>query len=178
MKKVWEKRLKEEAVSPVIAVILMVAITVVLAAVLYVTVNEMMRIKGGPAPQGSLYVRESENEEGTYTATMISISDTVKYEDFYVAIDTDDGIIILGTTEDGLSGGNWNGNVLSVQLPGKSAWANYTSASEAPTTNTVLGAGDVLKLETTETNDPWDGAEIKYVYIASSGGLIASKIID
>jgi flagellin-like protein len=38
MKKIWKKRKNSEAVSPVIATILMVAITVVLAAVLYVMV--------------------------------------------------------------------------------------------------------------------------------------------
>lgn len=38
MRKKWAKRRSEEAVSPVIATILMVAITVVLAAVLYVMV--------------------------------------------------------------------------------------------------------------------------------------------
>ena len=38
MKRIWKTRRDEEAVSPVIATILMVAITVVLAAVLYVMV--------------------------------------------------------------------------------------------------------------------------------------------
>ncbi len=38
MKRIWKTRRNEEAVSPVIATILMVAITVVLAAVLYVMV--------------------------------------------------------------------------------------------------------------------------------------------
>ncbi|MDO9537908.1 MAG: type IV pilin [Thermoplasmata archaeon] len=38
MKKIWKTRKSEEGVSPVIATILMVAITVVLAAVLYVMV--------------------------------------------------------------------------------------------------------------------------------------------
>ncbi len=38
MKKIWKTRKEEEGVSPVIATILMVAITVVLAAVLYVMV--------------------------------------------------------------------------------------------------------------------------------------------
>jgi flagellin-like protein len=38
MKKIWKSRRNNEAVSPVIATILMVAITVVLAAVLYVMV--------------------------------------------------------------------------------------------------------------------------------------------
>jgi len=39
----WARKKNERAVSPVIAVILMVAITVVLAAVLYVTVQELVK---------------------------------------------------------------------------------------------------------------------------------------
>jgi flagellin-like protein len=47
MKKIWKIRKDSEAVSPVIATILMVAITVVLAAVLYVMVMGF----GGPTTQ-------------------------------------------------------------------------------------------------------------------------------
>jgi flagellin-like protein len=47
MKKIWKIRKDSEAVSPVIATILMVAITVVLAAVLYVMVMGF----GGPSTQ-------------------------------------------------------------------------------------------------------------------------------
>lgn len=47
MKKIWKMRRDSEAVSPVIATILMVAITVVLAAVLYVMVMGF----GGPSTQ-------------------------------------------------------------------------------------------------------------------------------
>ena len=47
MKKIWKTRKEEEGVSPVIATILMVAITVVLAAVLYVMV---VGLGGGPPP--------------------------------------------------------------------------------------------------------------------------------
>ncbi len=50
MKKIWKN---EEGVSPVIAVILMVAITVVLAAVLYVMVSGMMS-STETTPRGSL----------------------------------------------------------------------------------------------------------------------------
>jgi len=70
MKKMW--KLNNKAVSPVIATILMVAITVVLAAVLYVMV---MGFGGGGAdetPTGSL----TYNNEGggVYNITLSSIS--------------------------------------------------------------------------------------------------------
>lgn len=50
MKKSWIVRMDEKAVSPVIATILMVAITVVLAAVLYVMVTGLINPGGGSAP--------------------------------------------------------------------------------------------------------------------------------
>ena len=52
MKKIWKKRKNSEAVSPVIATILMVAITVVLAAVLYVMVMGF-GTTGNQTPTGS-----------------------------------------------------------------------------------------------------------------------------
>lgn len=52
MKKIWKIRKDSEAVSPVIATILMVAITVVLAAVLYVMVMGF-GVTGQQTPTGS-----------------------------------------------------------------------------------------------------------------------------
>ena len=52
MKKIWKIRKNREAVSPVIATILMVAITVVLAAVLYVMVMGF-GTTGNQTPQGA-----------------------------------------------------------------------------------------------------------------------------
>jgi flagellin-like protein len=80
MKKIWRN---EEGVSPVIAVILMVAITVVLAAVLYVMVSGMM---GGTttAPTGALDF--DEKSIGNYTGGIVSLSDEVKLTDASVTI--------------------------------------------------------------------------------------------
>ncbi|MDI6917223.1 MAG: type IV pilin N-terminal domain-containing protein [Thermoplasmatales archaeon] len=68
----WKIKNKE-AVSPVIGVILMVAITVVLAAVLYVWVSGFMTAGGGgAAPSAAL---ASPSTSGTnYTVKIISIS--------------------------------------------------------------------------------------------------------
>jgi len=70
MKKMW--KLNNKAVSPVIATILMVAITVVLAAVLYVMV---MGFGGGGSdetPTASLTY--DNNTQGNYTVSISSIS--------------------------------------------------------------------------------------------------------
>ncbi len=55
MRKIWKQR-NEEGVSPVIATILMVAITVVLAAVLYVMVIGLVDNDGRRTPAGALAV--------------------------------------------------------------------------------------------------------------------------
>lgn len=67
MKKIWKIRKDTKAVSPVIATILMVAITVVLAAVLYVMV---MGFGGGgeTAPTGDF---SGAQKTGTYTEKLI-----------------------------------------------------------------------------------------------------------
>jgi flagellin-like protein len=70
MKKIWRN---EEGVSPVIAVILMVAITVVLAAVLYVMVSGMLGTTG-TTPTVSMAWNEDHEHPGNYTGYVVSIS--------------------------------------------------------------------------------------------------------
>jgi flagellin-like protein len=70
MKVVWRS---EEGVSPVIAVILMVAITVVLAAVLYVMVSGMLG-STNTTPTVSMDWAEDDYNPGNYTGNVVSIS--------------------------------------------------------------------------------------------------------
>ncbi len=67
------KRLKDSAVSPVIATILMVAITVVLAAVLYVMVSGFTH---SPGTANSAGLTVSQNTTGMYTISISSVSNT------------------------------------------------------------------------------------------------------
>jgi flagellin-like protein len=62
MKRIWKKN---DGVSPVIATILMVAITVVLAAVLYVMVSGYMQGGGGQPVSGSLSYRTGDSTPST-----------------------------------------------------------------------------------------------------------------
>jgi len=71
MKKMWRIRKNKEAVSPVIATILMVAITVVLAAVLYVMV---MGFGGGGGATPTASFDQVKSSQGYYNWTVISIS--------------------------------------------------------------------------------------------------------
>tara|TARA_B100001123_G_scaffold89413_1_gene102802 strand:+ start:559 stop:1047 length:489 start_codon:yes stop_codon:yes gene_type:complete len=65
----------EQAVSPVIAVILMVAITVVLAAVLYVWASSFLGGTTKNAPVGSMQGKQ--DSAGTWTVTIIKINPEV-----------------------------------------------------------------------------------------------------
>ncbi len=66
MKRIWKNK---EGVSPVIATILMVAITVVLAAVLYVMVSGYMTGGGGTPIAGS-FTRDSSSTPNNGNATL------------------------------------------------------------------------------------------------------------
>lgn len=79
MKKSWRKR-KEEAVSPAIATILMVAITVVLAALLYIMIAGFSGGLNGYAPSISMTFQK--NSVGDYTFTVASVTkNDVKWSD-------------------------------------------------------------------------------------------------
>jgi archaeal type IV pilus assembly protein PilA len=85
MKKIWKIRKDSKAVSPVIATILMVAITVVLAAVLYVMV---MGFGGGEAqtPTGSFTSAEKHNAT-TYYLFVGAISPTTNWDECKLSVD-------------------------------------------------------------------------------------------
>jgi archaeal type IV pilus assembly protein PilA len=85
MKKIWKIRKNREAVSPVIATILMVAITVVLAAVLYVMV---MGFGGGTAntPTGAFTGTPQSVVPTSYRLTFGVVSPETKFTDCKVTI--------------------------------------------------------------------------------------------
>ena len=68
MKKLWNARKDSEGVSPVIATILMVAITVVLAAILMVMV---MGMTGSPTPTSATL--SASDSAGTVTVQIINV---------------------------------------------------------------------------------------------------------
>jgi flagellin-like protein len=73
-KLVWKDR---EGVSPVIAVILLVAITVVLVSVLYFTVAGMVE-ETKPTPIVAIDFNEHDTIEGMYIGGVVSMSEEVK----------------------------------------------------------------------------------------------------
>jgi flagellin-like protein len=74
----------DEAVSPVIAVILMVAITVVLAAVVYMWVSGFT---GGQQQAGTMSLTMDSHGAGYYNLTVVSASPSLKWDDVRVTMD-------------------------------------------------------------------------------------------
>jgi flagellin-like protein len=122
MKKMWKKNTK--AVSPVIATILMVAITVVLAAVLYVMVMGFGGSETAQAPAVTL----SKTTMGGKTAIVISIDRQVDLKNIGIAID-----------------GTYNGTLESTgKLVQDNHYFNYTFT---PLNDGKLSTGDRIVVD-------------------------------
>ena len=117
------KRLKDSGVSPVIATILMVAITVVLAAVLYVMVSGFTH---SPGTANSAGLTTTNNGAGSWTVTV----DKVTVSNIALS-----GlkVVLNGTT---YAYSSWNTRVNSVYL-------NFTNVA---TGSSDLSAGDYFSI--------------------------------
>ncbi len=146
MKKMWKKNTK--AVSPVIATILMVAITVVLAAVLYVMVMGF----GGSDTTQAPAVTLSKTTTGGGTAIVISIDRQVDIGKIGIAID-------------GVYKAPLKNNTIGITLTGDSSHSfNYTF--------TPLNAGKVSTGDRIVVKNATAGTTFQLVWMpsGSSGG--------
>ena len=97
MRKSWIIRKDEKAVSPVIATILMVAITVVLAAVLYVMVTGLIGGGGGTAAPALTFTTDTPSA-GVWTAE-VAVSRAVGLSSYKISlINMTSGAIIIPET--------------------------------------------------------------------------------
>lgn len=155
MKK-WLNRKEDEAVSPVIAVILMVAITVVLAAVLYVMVSGMME-ETETTPTGAFnFTQVGSAVAGggkTYTGGLVSLSRDVDATDVSMTI-------VNGTNSDADTDLSDGASVSAGDFD-----VTYTDTNG----NGALDSGDVIACTGVLT-----GCQIKLVF-TPSGGEICSK---
>ena len=84
MKKIWKMKKSKEAVSPVIATILMVAITVVLAAVLYVMV---MGFGSNPDTNPTMSLSDSPTGTAHQQKVMVAdVSDPMQYTNIKISL--------------------------------------------------------------------------------------------
>lgn len=96
---------KDEAVSPVIAVILMVAITVVLAAVVYVWVSEFSGGQNAPAGTVSLSSMGPESAAFSRSYVVTGASPGMTYGDLVMTVD---GAELAFDGASSASDGEWN----------------------------------------------------------------------
>lgn len=109
MRKNWKDR---KGVSPVIATILMVAITVVLAAVLYVMV---MGFGGDSDATPKVALSKVDNGDGTYTISVVSVSGgSIKFGEVQAVVSPSDVATSGGLKQAGATGDADGDKVLSA----------------------------------------------------------------
>ena len=140
MKKMWKIRKDKSAVSPVIATILMVAITVVLAAVLYVMVMGFGGQGGATAPAATL-----QKTGNTVTISITPQTDLSKV-----------GIVV--------NGANCNATVLLTDLKEPGVAATAVAWTYSPTNALKVTTGDKIIFTKAPTTL---GRSIQLVYVPS-----------
>jgi flagellin-like protein len=174
MKKNWAIRKDAEAVSPVIATILMVAITVVLAAVLYVMVSSFGGT-GTQTPTGSISTSTSGNAE---KLTFGTTSKTIAWSDIKILLSDGTRTASWTPTVAALSTGSFGTEDLAnatlgtmkvdckvVDQAGNGGPDNGDHFTLTPYVNATAGAATVFAVSTTYT--------VTILYIPSSGQICA-----
>jgi flagellin-like protein len=141
MKKNWAIRKDAEAVSPVIATILMVAITVVLAAVLYVMV---LGFGGGGTQTPTMQVTKSSTSTGL-RFTVAGITKDTQWGDMKVLLQngtTTDSWTLTTAGLTGTAGKTSNGGAQAIG-GGKNVYMNVTDLVG----NGFINGGDYIALE-------------------------------
>jgi len=103
LKKVWAERISRDGVSPVVATILLVAITVVLAAVLYIMAAGMGGLGSTPPPIIA-FTPSHTSTEYTWTLTSIGSGRMVLKTDIFVQLRNESGFVITTERLDNASG--------------------------------------------------------------------------
>jgi flagellin-like protein len=129
MKKIWAVRKDSEAVSPVIATILMVAITVVLAAVLYVMVLGFGGTSGS-TPSLQITTRTALSDPEGYKFTLTTPTAEVTWTDFSVILQT------------GANSATWN-TAAQSSLTGSGVQAQALGAQTLGTTSFFVNVTDL-----------------------------------
>ncbi|MFQ6127826.1 MAG: archaellin/type IV pilin N-terminal domain-containing protein [Thermoplasmata archaeon] len=157
MKRAWIIRRNEEAVSPVIATILMVAITVVLAAVLYVMVSGLIGGTGVGAP--TIDITQEPTPDG-YELT-VTPDRSVGYKSYKVTIYKDGSV--------------WSGfpKALTAGAIGTGPAGEYLNFTDVAGAD-KLTKGDFFILEKLTSGSRY---ELKLIW-AADDGVITSETVD
>jgi len=159
MKKIWKIRKDSEAVSPVIATILMVAITVVLAAVLYVMVMGFGGT-GTQTPTGA-FTTATKLSSTTEKILFGTISPDTKFVDCKLVVDTPYAAATTRNMADGVA--SWT----------DSGSANMTVSYTDMGADGKISVGDYITI--TQTGGLASGDWIVTLLYTSTGGSICAK---
>lgn len=164
MKKIWKIRKDTKAVSPVIATILMVAITVVLAAVLYVMV---MGFGGGETqtPTGS-FTSVTKMNDTAYKITFGAITPSTGFDECKIAINGSAASDNLGNAID-------KDNAKPIDVNGLTVYYYAVDLGE----DDKISVGDYIVIWDKNKTDFWaSGTEytVNLIFI-ETGGSIAEK---
>ena len=156
-------RKDEQAVSPVIATILMVAITVVLAAVLYVMVSGLLT---GPGPSKPFVTFSSvtKSNAATWTFTVASASPAVAPSNYKV------NFAIGGTAGTAQNMGASGTNVTSMATT-PNVGVKWTDIGGEGTVN----AGDVFTITFVWGSQPTSGTAMTFYLLYSDGSQIQTQ---
>jgi len=162
MKRVFQE--KDKAVSPIIATILLVAITVVLAATLYTIVGGYTTLIGASTPTGSIEVQNaSATNDAYYFIYVEQFGGNISLNDVQIEITLSNNTIIPPIT---LSEYHTNkGGPIGYNLSMKVSGDKYFGAT----------TGIVLNSTKNSTVEPFI-SQIRFIDVTTNG-LIASKTV-
>ena len=171
----WRKN-KKRAVSPIIATILLVAITVVLAAVLYILISGLTTGPGNKPLGTAFNVGTPQNigvatggtaqtgctaGDNCYTMAIAEASGGISASDLQVQIKTPTGTYVAVTTISVLS---ISGTVLSTSITAGAAWSNNSPLSS---TQSI-----VVDVHTPAFGTPLTGDSLVFLGVGSFSGQV------
>lgn len=141
MKKIWRMKYDEKGVSPVIATILMVAITVVLAAVLYVMVMGLT-VEPNPPPKATQWsLEEVDSATDMIELKLVSTADDVYLVDLEITIEQAGATVTeinpIANLGSGVADAMEAGDILVIDL------VNTDCTVAGISTNPTMQAGDI-----------------------------------
>lgn len=145
-KPIYENNGKDKAVSPIIATILIVAITVVLAATLYAVIGGYGGLIGKSTPTAGVSVTTSGN---TATVTINSVSGNLSFADLTLQVTTSLSTTAVPITFSSLTGGSANSGNVTVTVTG--GGSSYLTGLSSFSVKVTGGQVSALKLVDTST---------------------------
>jgi len=165
MQRIWKKN---DGVSPVIATILMVAITVVLAAVLYVMVSGYMTGGGGSPVSGSLSYRTADSTPTTGKVKFeLSLSAPAN-----PALTDVSATILNGSTSSTKTAFATGSNSITGSIGAMTYWLNVT---HLVSDTTHLKGGDRMSLEVSDATPAINNWQV-VVSIAGYSGTVTGIV--